>query len=635
MTALRDWLPATLNLPGQLTPLNADSDIAGGWALAHRLARSNCDFASMARLDRWVRKLVALAPDEVPSALRRTRLALLSSSTSDHLAPSIRVAALARGLLVDIYQPDYGQFAQEVFNPSQELLAFAPDTILFCQDGYTLGRTTAATLMDSANAAALVAQRVDDQRRLWTAARERWHCNVIQQLPLNPFPRLLGENESRLAGSPASLVHGISNALRDAADVDQIDVLDLDHWIRRDGLASWHSPSLWHRSKQDIHPGAAPVFGDLVARQLAARAGKSAKCLVLDLDNTLWGGVIGDDGLGGIALGQGSAVGEGHASFQQYAKYLAARGVILAVCSKNDDAVAREAFERHPEMILRLDDIGCFVANWTDKATNIRQIAAALNIGIDSLVFADDNPFERNLIREELPEVFVPEFPEDPADFAQTIAASGCFESGAVTRDDAARTAQYRANAERQMLQASVTNLDEYLGSLEMKLAYKPFDDIGAVRITQLINKTNQFNLTTRRYSDAEVRALMADPDILSLQLRLTDRFGDNGIIGIVIGRHARHGGTLHLTDWLMSCRVLGRHVEEETLNIITELARARGVETVVGEYRPTDRNAMVKDHYAKLGFTAREADRDVSLWSLDLSGYRKRPTPITAETTP
>jgi FkbH-like protein len=383
----------------------------------------------------------------------------------------------------------------------------------------------------------LVDERLDQIRALWRQAKDEWGAIVIQQGPVNPFLRLIGENEHRAPGSPSELVDRFTVKLRRACFEDSVDLLDIAHWTGLGGISAWHDRALWHRAKQEINPAATLVYGDLVGRVIAARQGRSAKCLVLDLDNTLWGGVIGDDGIAGITIGQGSPAGEAFAGFQTYVKDLSRRGIILAVCSKNDEAVARSAFEKHPEMVLRLSDIACFIANWTDKATNLRSIAKALNIGTDALVFADDNPFERNLIRAELPAVFVPELGDDPAAYASIIAQSGVFEGVGVTSDDIARSSQYQENIQRQQLLNTSTDLDGYLKALGMTLKSGPFDDVSLPRIVQLINKTNQFNLTTRRYTEAEVRAVMNDPKSLTLQLRLIDKLGDNGIIGALILR--------------------------------------------------------------------------------------------------
>jgi FkbH-like protein len=338
-----------------------------------------------------------------------------------------------------------------------------------------------------------------------------------------------------------------------------------------------------------------------VGRLLATKQGLSYKCLVLDLDNTLWGGVIGDDGLEGIVLGQGSASGEAYVAVQEYAREQARRGIILAVCSKNDDPVAREPFQEHPDMALKISDIACFVANWQDKASNLRQIAERLNIGVDSLVFLDDNPFERALIRQELPIVAVPEVSEDAALYPYALADAGYFESLVVTDEDRERSGQYQGNTKREVLRESSTDMNSYLRSLEMKLIWRRFDQIGLQRTVQLINKTNQFNLMTRHYTDTDVQSIMSDPRAVGLQLRLTDRFGDNGIIGIVIGQLQDNSAML-IDTWLMSCRVLGRQVEQATLNLFAETAKSMGAHSLIGEYKPTPKNRMVDKHYHKLG---------------------------------
>ena len=349
---------------------------------------------------------------------------------------------------------------------------------------------------------------------------------------------------------------------------------------------------------------------------------------MLDLDNTLWGGVIGDDGLEGIVIGQGSALGEGFLAVQDYAREQARRGIILAVCSKNDEANALEAFDKHPEMLLRRGDIASFVANWSDKATNIRQIATELNIGLDSLVFLDDNPFERNLIRQELPMVAVPEVPDDPALVPGALADAGYFEALAITDEDRERGAQYQGNRQREALKASVTDMEGYLRGLEMRLIWRPFDRIGLQRTVQLINKTNQFNLTTRRYTEAEVEAVMADPSAVGLQLRLLDRFGDNGIIAIVIGRMVAGTEDFLVDTWLMSCRVLGRQVEEGTLNVLAAEGARLGARRMIGEYIPTKKNGMVRKHYEKLGFTTTHESPDgASRAMLDLLSFTPFPT--------
>lgn len=572
------------------------------------LSAADLTYPQLGKLDRALTR--ALKDEAAAKALPQLRLAILGSSTTSHLPAGIRVASLRRGLLVEICEADYGMYQQELMDTTSALHTFHPDVVLLALDARHLagapGATTAAALQIL--------------EHCWTLAHQHLHCVVLQQTLLPVFPPLLGNNEQRLPTSPAAIVDEINTQLRERAKHSGIHLLALDHFSRRDGLATWHDTALWNKSKHEVHPAATQVYGDQVARLLAALRGLSSKCLVLDLDNTLWGGVIGDDGLEGIVLGEGSALGEAHLSFQRYCRALGARGVILAVCSKNDESNARAPFQNHPEMLLKESDIACFVANWDDKAGNLRRIAQQLNIGIDALVFADDNPAERALIRQELPQVQVPELSTDPATYADTLANAGYFESLEITAEDRERSRQYQANAERARLQDHVTDMESYLRSLDMHCTLRPFDDLGLARITQLINKTNQFNLTTRRYTEAEVRDAMNDPNTITAQVRLTDRFGDNGTIAILIARtadanttmqtaanasaHLAGASTAHIDTWLMSCRVLGRRVEEACLNALAAACRARGLHRLTGTYKPTAKNGMVRDLLPRLGFT-------------------------------
>ena len=403
-------------------------------------------------LDQAVRRALTAPPPGLPT--RSVRLALLGSATLTHLAPAIRVAGLRRSIWIDTYENEFGQYLQELADRSSALHRFQPTVVLLSLDTHhlTAAVTTALDTSDTDNA---MAEATDRIRQVWRLAREAFDCPIIHQTLLPLCPQMLGSNDHRLPGSRAAFVARLNAALRPMADAAGVHLLALDDRAAQDGVAAWHNPTFWHHAKQEITPAVAPLYGDLVARLLAAIQGRSAKCLVLDLDNTLWGGVVGDDGPEGIVVGQGSASGEAYLAFQDYCRELSRRGVILAVCSKNDEANALEPFDSHPDMLLRRPDIACFVANWSDKAANIRQIAAELNIGLDSLVFIDDNPFERNLIRRELPMVAVPEVTEDPVSFIAAIADAGYFEAVAITNEDRDRTAQYHGNRAREALRSS------------------------------------------------------------------------------------------------------------------------------------------------------------------------------------
>jgi FkbH-like protein len=573
---------------------------AHGWHAGVALANRALDFIRTAQLDTVIRKAIG---EDMPSSLaaKPVRLAIIGSCTMAQLHPGIRVAGLRRNIHIAVYEGDFGQYWQELSDADSGLKAFRPTAILLALDAYHLAAGVNAA-MTPAEVDAALEETVSRIRECWRLAREKFHCSVVHQVGLPVHTPLLGNNEHRLAGSKAAFIARLNAALRPMADEAGVELLALDERAAADGLAAWHDVGLWHRAKQEVSLAAAPMYGELLVRILAAKAGRSYKCLVLDLDNTLWGGVIGDDGMEGIVLGQGNPLGEAYAAFQEYCRELSRRGIILAVCSKNDEANALEPFDKHPEMVLKRGDIACFVANWADKAANIRAIAEQLNIGLDSLVFVDDNPFERTLVREALPMVAVPEVGDDPSYYTGFLADAGYFEGVGVTPEDRERSGQYQGNQLREQLRASTTDLPSYLRSLDMRLIWRRFDKVGLSRIVQLMNKTNQFNLTTRRYTEADVLAVMGDERAFGLQLRLLDRFGDNGVIGIVIGR--MQADDLVMDSWLMSCRVLGRQVEAATLNVVAAEARRLGAKRLVGEYVPSPKNAIVREHYEKLGFT-------------------------------
>lgn len=608
------WLP---ECPNWKESLASARQAAEPWRQLVELAKKRLDFVRTNQLDQLLSD--SFSERDINSLpTKPIRLAVLASSTVAHLLPGLRVAALRRGLYLQVYLTAYGQYQQELFDTSSALYRFHPDVVLLALDArHLLGQ------IGDDNGAGAVEDAVSRLAGLWQRIRETLGCQVIQQTILPVFPGIMGSNEHRLCTSRRWKVSAFNYSLRKQADLGGVDLLALDTSVERHGISAWYSEALWHKAKQEIHPLAAPMYGELTIRLLAAQRGLSSKCLVLDLDHTLWGGVIGDDGIEGIILGQGSAQGEAYVEFQRWILDQAHRGVILAVCSKNDEKNALLPFERHSEMVLSRSDIAAFAANWEDKPANLRTIAHTLNIGIDSLVFVDDSPFERNIVRRELPEVVVPELPEDPALYADCLADAGYFEAISITADDLERTRQYQANLQREALRVGATDLNSYLASLKMQLWAKPLDRVNLKRVTQLINKTNQFNLTTRRYSEAELEDFVGRVDVLGLHFRLTDSLGDNGIISTIIAKPDGDTGRMTIDTWLMSCRVLGRQVENACLNILAARARDMGAKEIVGEYIPTARNDMVRDHYRKLNFLPVREDLDGrSVWRLPLERY-------------
>jgi FkbH-like protein len=567
----------------------------------------------------------------IAAGFPRVGLAVLASSTIDHLLPAIRVGGLRRRLLVDTYAGSFGQYRQELMDPASELQAFKPEMILLSLVSHeTIAGVPLTASAEEARAA--VAATIDDLRVLWRKARENLGATVIQQTFLDVTETLFGSYDQMVPGAPARVVSDLNAQLAVAAAQEGILLLDVTRSSARDGIDAWFDVARWLQGKIEIAPRAAPIYGDLVARLIGARRGQSKKCLVLDLDDTLWGGVIGDVGLEGIVLGEGSAAGEAHLALQRYAKALKSRGIILAVCSKNEAAIAEAAFREHPEMLLKRADISAFIVNWTDKAQNLRAIAEQLNIGLDSLVFVDDNPAERARVRASLPMVAVPELPDDPAHYVRSIADAGYFEAVTFTIEDRQRVEQYAANAERESLRGSLESMDDFLRGLDMSLVFGPVTAVELARATQLINKTNQFNTTTRRYTAEELSALTGDPENITLQFRLIDRFGDNGIVSVLIlCRDEQDPGLFELVSWVMSCRVFGRQLEYEAMNIAVESARGRGARTLHADFIATARNAVIKDLFSKLGFVRRPepAPEGTTRWAVDLADYAIQPTYI------
>jgi len=553
-----------------------------------------------------------------PLGLTPIRLGILSNATVDLLVPAIIASGLRYGLAIETIVPPFGQVVQAVTDSNSDLWSGRPDVVLLMLDHRGLG------LHDSASPDRAIATMA----QLRQGIASHGAVPAIVQTVSRPPETLLGSFDFVSSGSVRGAVHDFNAHLRQMIPGSSDIIFDVAGLAETVGLAQWHDPVAWHMAKLPFSQKFVPLYADALARLLGAVRGKTRKCLVLDLDNTLWGGVIGDDGIDGIKLGQGDGLGEAHLAVQRHALALSKRGIILAVCSKNDDQIARQPFHDHPDMVLREEHIAVFQANWVDKATNIRAIAKMLNIGTDALVFLDDNPTERHIVRRELPEVAVPEVPDDPALFPLFLSMAGYFDAVTFSADDEKRTEFYKTQAQRLALQESTSDLEGYLESLDMTLHLAPFDKIGRPRITQLINKSNQFNLTTRRYTETEVAVIEDDPSTITLQARLIDCFGDNGMISVIICR--KENGAWNIDTWLMSCRVLGRRIEQAMLQFLNQQLKGRGATELLGSFIPTKRNGLVKDHYPNLGFDLVSAGNDgTTHWRLDLTKHRPYNAPI------
>jgi FkbH-like protein len=583
-------------------------ETAAAWAWLSRVPDAPDDFVAWAA---GAGLLARLGEAAAPPASRSARIALTSSYTITQFTGSLRLAALRRGIWLDVFEGQYGQYRQDLLSPESELYAFDPDYVVLAVDERALELPALSEAPDDD-----ISREVARWHALWRHAEESVGAAVIQHnFVLRPDPPL-GHLTIRLGGSRYSMAQAV-NARLGATAADGVAVVDCDRIAAAFGKDRWFDDRYWYRSKQAVALDALPTLARHTAAILAASMGLSRKCLVLDLDNTLWGGIVGEDGLAGIRLG-GTATGEAFVDLQEYILALKQKGIVLAIASKNNEADVREVFDRHPDMRIRMDDIAVFLANWEDKPTNLRTIAEALDIGLDSLVFADDNPAERELVRRVLPQVDVVALPTDAADLRRTLANYVGFETPALTAEDHERTTQYRARAEVARLKASASDIEDFYMSLAMTAVVAPFDDLHLPRIVQLIGKTNQFNLTTRRYTAAEVRKLMDDPDCVHRYLKLRDRFADHGLVALLIAHRA--ADVLDIDTWLMSCRVIGRTVEDALLAHLCQRAHELGCSKLRGTYIPSPKNQLVRSVYERFGFRLLADEEGATIWEYDLS---------------
>ena len=533
------------------------------------------------------------------SGLQTYRLALLGDCATQHLSTALKGYAYTKGLALDVLDADYNQVIPQVIDSNSEMYSFKPDAILLYLCSERLYAQWCETAQDA---------RISFANTVLTSIQQYWGhiaSNCVAQVLQFTFV----ENDDFAFGNYAyqnetSFIYQLKKLnmlLMERSNASKVFLVDLNTIQSRIGRNNFYDAKLYYFAKMPISLVAMPLVAESVVRIIQSLLGDVKKCIVLDLDNTLWGGVIGDDGLSGIEIGELGA-GLAYTEFQAWLKELKKRGILLAVCSKNEEAAAKEPFKKHSDMILRLEDFAIFVANWENKAANIRYIQQTLNIGIDSMIFIDDNLFERDLVRSLIPEITVPELPDDPAEYLTYLQKLNLFETVSFSSEDAKRTDQYRAEAQRTAIQQQYSNFNEYLQSLEMVATYAPFDNFHIARIAQLTQRSNQFNLRTIRYTESEINAASENPDLITVYFTLKDKLADHGLISVVI-LEKRDSKTLFINTWLMSCRVLKRGMEEFVINSIINIAQQNGFETVIGEYLKSAKNSMVAGIYEKLGF--------------------------------
>ena len=562
------------------------------------------------------------------SGLPSIKIALAGDTATQFLATAIKGVGVECGYNIDLYEAEYNQVERQLMDPTSNLYEFDAEIVVIFQSTHKLGEHHSMLPVEQQLALA-------DERLAFLASVCENPVFANKKIIYFNYPEI----EDTVFGSYAnkvtsSLVYQVRKLNYELMAMSQqypnlfiCDIAGLQSKLGRDMM---FSSNVYVSTEMVLSVDAVPYVAKRVMDIVCAIKGQFKKCLILDLDNTLWGGVIGDDGLEGIQLGHGLGIGKAFTEFQMWVKKLKQRGIIICIASKNNEETAKEPFEKHPDMVLKLDDIAVFQANWETKVDNIRTIQSILNIGFDSMVFLDDNPFERNMVRENIKGITVPELPEDPGEYLEYLYSLNLFETASYSSADKDRTKQYQVEAKRVSFSKSFTNEAEFLKSLNMVSTVSGFTKFNTPRVAQLSQRSNQFNLRTVRYTEADIAEMAADPDIIDISFTLKDKFGDNGLIAVIILKPIEKD-TLFIDTWFMSCRVLKRGMENFTLNTIVEYAKSAGYKRVVGEYLPTAKNRMVERHYPDLGFKKIQ-DANTDLYELDIETYQPKECYITKQ---
>ncbi|WP_228377099.1 HAD-IIIC family phosphatase [Chryseobacterium sp. FH2] len=552
-----------------------------------------------------------------PDGLKKIKVALLGDTATQFLNMALKGCAVDGGFDLEVFEADFGQISRQILDPTSEYYEFNADYTIIFESSHKL----LSQYYKSYNSQLTFAEsKINYIEELYETIQNRTKSKVIYcnfpGIDNQVFGNFANKVESSFVFQLNKLNYLLSSQV--AFNRSNFFIADLVSLQNKWGRNFMFSPNIYVNTEMVLSLDALPIVAHHILSIIASIEGKFKKCVILDLDNTTWGGIIGDDGLEKIQIGS-LGIGKAFTEFQHWIKSLQKRGVILAVCSKNDEDKAKEPFEKHPDMVIKLDDIAVFVANWENKADNIRKIQSILNIGYDSMVFLDDNPFERNLVRENLPEVCVPELPEDPAEYLEYLYSLNLFETASFSENDAERTKQYQVEAKRAIELESFTNVEDFLKSMKMVSDVQSFNNFSKPRVSQLTQRSNQFNLRTVRYTEQDVENLMTSDNHHTISFTLEDKYGDNGLICVIV-LEKKDPESLFIDTWLMSCRVLKRGMEDFTLNTIVEIAKKNGYKYVIGEYIPSAKNQMVKDHYERLGFENQDGK-----WLLNLDDYQNK----------
>lgn len=555
------------------------------------------------------------------SKLPKLKIALVGDTATQLLVTALRGIGVERCYNIVLFEAEYNQVERQFMDPTSELYEFDADFIVVFQSTHKLEEHYSALLQEQQSR--LAVERLQFVTSICSNpvldGKKIIYFNY-PEIEDTVFGSYANKVESSFTYQVRKLNYELMRLSEQFPNLFICDIAGLQNKFGRDFM---FAANVYTSTEMVLSIDALPYVASRVIDIVCAIKGQFKKCLILDLDNTVWGGVVGDDGLEGIQLGHGLGIGKAFTEFQMWVKKLKQRGIIICVASKNNEETAKEPFEKHPDMVLKLDDIAVFQANWETKVDNIRTIQQILNIGFDSMVFLDDNPFERNMVRENIPGITVPELPEDPAEYLEYLYSLNLFETASYSNLDKDRTKQYQVEAQRVSLSKSFTNEADFLKSLNMVSTVSGFTKFNTPRVAQLSQRSNQFNLRTIRYTDADIEALANDPDVIDLSFTLEDKFGDNGLIAVVIMKPLDKD-TLFVDTWFMSCRVLKRGMENFTLNTMVEVAKAKGYRKIIGEYLPTLKNKMVELHYPNLGFDKVEGT-ETARYELNPDLYQNR----------
>lgn len=555
------------------------------------------------------------------SDFKKIKLGILGDSSTQFLNIAIKGLAYDYNLNLDIWESDYNQIQLQVFNKNSDLYSFNPDILLIFKSSHKLLQKYNSCNKDELTSFA--DEELDAIKNIYTKLSEYINSKIIfyNYTEINDF--VFGNYANKVESSFIYQLRKINYLLMDfSTTASKFHICDLSSIQNQIGKEKLFHPSSYINNSMVLSIEAISLVAKNTLDIIKALIGRFNKCIILDLDNTTWGGIIGDDGVEKLQIGN-LGIGKAFSEFQLWIKKLKTRGIIIAICSKNTENIAMEPFKKHPEMVLKLDDISVFVANWDNKADNIRYIQQVLNIGFDSIVFIDDNPFERNIVRENLPDICVPEMPEDPAEYLEYLYGQNLFETTTFSNEDSERTRKYQIESKRVASKKKHTNESDYLKSLNMNSKILEFNNFNTPRISQLSQRSNQFNLRTIRYNEEDVCSIIESDKHFGFTFDLKDRFGEYGIICVLVLKQISYD-TLFIENWLMSCRVLKRGMEKFTLNYIVNFGKKNNYAFITGEYIESKKNNLVKNHFFDLGFKKKN-----NKWILQLRNYSKLKTDI------